>query len=316
MKKIFFLLMISNFTIILLNSCNPDSFDQVVTFDFPKETPKIVCSASFVDSDTSLNLFLSASTGINDAPNKLYLDKANVKLYKDNVLLADFKENEPYFGGDGNISIYHYDLKQNLGDGTYKLSVSNPPYLPVEATAKMPQKVAIKSATFVEDGFVEAGGDKLDEFTVEFIDPVGNNFYTLQLIYELKDPQGNLYYTSPYRIKSSTSAGGLFDEDERNVYFTDGTFEGQTTKLRFGTRGSYLFFQDPKTGQQVKGKLLSIDVRLISMTKDGYSYQKSLDQYLNSEGNPFSEPSQVNTNFANGFGIFQLSRASSFKIKF
>jgi hypothetical protein len=41
-----------------------------------------------------------------------------------------------------------------------------------------------------------------------------------------------------------------------------------------------------------------------------------LDQYLNSEGNPFSEPSQVNTNFTNGFGIFQLSRASSFKIKF
>ncbi len=96
MKKIIFLLIICNAAILVLNSCNPDSFQQVVSFDIPKENPQMVSTVKFNDTDTILNVYLSATVGANDAPYKDKMDKAAVKLYKNNALFVDFKDQEQY----------------------------------------------------------------------------------------------------------------------------------------------------------------------------------------------------------------------------
>ena len=52
---------------------------------------------------------------------------------------------------------------------------------------------------------------------------------------------------------------------------------------------------------------------LKSVTKDYYWYQRSINNYYNSEGNPFAEPVVIYTNITNGRGIFYGSSADSFR---
>ena len=302
---------------ILFNGCLNDdgTLGQVVTFDIPKEEPRMVCAANFLDTDTVFNVLLSLSKGVNDDPYTDKMDKASVQLFKDNVLVTDFPKKTPIGSTFSfNTTNYSFINKKVLTDGEYKLNIAYSPYKPIEAIMKMPEKVNIKSAKYVPDGFVLADGDKKDEFTVEFVDPAGQNYYDFEIFYEYKDGTGLIRYDQPYDVTTSTAGSGLFSDSDRTTIFNDAIFNGKTHKLRIGVRGNSGFF-DPNTGLFVSDAN-AIIIKFYSLSKDSYLYEKSLQEYENSQGNPFgAEPSQINTNFKNGFGMFEVRRISTLRLE-
>jgi hypothetical protein len=307
MKKLSYLLILCNLAILVLNSCNPDSFGQVVTFDIPKEAPKMVCTANFSDKDTTLSVYLSLTLGTNEKSYSDKMDKATVKMYKDNVLFANFLDVEQYFGGVQNTAQYTTNLSTPLTDGEYKLNITYPPYLPIEAKMTMPSKVAIKTGKLTKQAFTLSDGNKLNELVIDFDDPSVLNYYQVKVSYELQSKNGNTVFMSPYQLTTSTSGDGPGSDQDRNILFNDASFNGKSYKLRLGMSDSNQF------GSEFKE--VAVNVLLISMTKDAFLFEKSLAEYYRSQDNPFgSEPSQVNTNFTNGYGLFQVTRTSKKRI--
>ncbi len=172
----------------------------------------------------------------------------------------------------------------------------------------MPTKVPITSCTLTPNGFTKIDGDKLEELIINFDDPSGSNYYQIRVAYEQVYKNGNIVYNTPYEITTSISGDGPFSDQDRNILFNDVSFNGKPYKLRLGIGGSNQFGSDVVT--------TALLVQLSSITKDAFLYEKSLAEYYRSEGNPFgAEPSQINTNFTNGYGLFQIRRNSTFRIK-
>jgi len=75
-----------------------------------------------------------------------------------------------------------------------------------------------------------------------------------------------------------------------------------------------LFSDDFFNGQNYQLKITIMDwdatldkeyiIELLSLNKAGYLYRRSVEDYRNSKGDPFSEPVLIYSNIENGFGIF------------
>nr|MDA3823724.1 DUF4249 family protein [Bacteroidales bacterium] len=76
------------------------------------------------------------------------------------------------------------------------------------------------------------------------------------------------------------------------LYFSDEIIDGQKYQLK-------LEFEDWNASYERE-----YFVELISMNKAGYLYRKSVREFINSSGDPFSEPVLIYSNIENGFGIF------------
>ena len=320
MKHIIYKFGIIAFVALSFYACDENSFEQVVTYDIPEEEPRLVTYAEFNDKDSLLFPLVGRSIGVNSTRPDDRMDKAKIELFKDNNLIMAFKPLTDSALFYDKVRYYTSTKKATnifKDDTDYKLVVTYAPYKTIESTVRPPKKVDIIGVEYNPNKFVSADGGKSDEVLVEFVDPPGENFYKFSIYIGIKPVfSDKVEYQIPY-IQTSTTNNDLFGSGDAELTITDAAFNGKKYKFRCGitiqNNGGYT---DPKTGVFITGELKDMIVRMTSIPKEAYYYEKSFQQYENTQDNPLAEPTQINTNIKNGFGFFSIGRVSEKVFKF
>lgn len=295
MKNIIHLFTIAALAL-FLNSCDGDSFSQVVEIDVPEHDPRPVLNLQVeAGQEGVLNTLVTNSKGILDPESTYELPPdAEVTLYRNGDVFATFKFSEfdqRYLAG---LS----DPFPNQAGDTYLLEAKIPAFDLVQVSQEMPVIPKVENATYEVEGTIDPEGYRVDELIVDIIDqePGKTNYYGLdlfQLYYEI-DP---------------------FSGDTTNVYRNKVSIDTNDPLLSYGSRYSLIFNDESFSGGEYQarcytyysvGEEFDVEVHLYQLTEDAFLYARSYEQYQNAIDNPFAEPVTVHSNIPNGYGIFSL----------
>lgn len=294
--------------IILMMAC-----EQVVEIDVPEQEPQITLSCFYKSGDMQVRASLNNSLGILVNEDIIHIVGASVKLYENEVLMAEFVEGadtlfrDEYIGEDSLgypiyeqvvrriTPFYQTELSAPLQAGnTYKITAEAEGYAAVSATQKFPLAPTIGDLIYKPMSRVDIEGYLSDAFEFRIHDtPEEDNYYAMT-VYECST---NYYYS--------------YCNDNWTSSFTPGTVRG--------LNGAILLKDDLFDGESYEVELLSeavdtahrdLKVIVSAITRDGYFFSKSVEAYWIAEDNPFVEPVIIPTNVENGQGIFSIENMS------
>lgn len=293
-----------------LISCGEDFFESITEIEVPEHEPQLVMRAYFsatYGEEYGYYIRLGHTLGILDTTEYQEVNDATITLYEEGVLKTKFEKTEE--------DSYWYQA-ENIGlvEGeNYTLKVNSPSYGSIEATQKLPKKIPIISATYEADAAVDRYGNRGDEITLQFQDPAGEkNYYTVSVITTLRFEGPDTSFVSHNWTAGFVSPVDPLLEDFNQLYLTDASFDGETYTTRFSLD---LF----KAGTIEIGGAKNLtpeklNVRLASISKDWYLFQKTLFAFRENKDNPFAEPVVIHGNVEGGSGIFLLSITDEFEI--
>ncbi|TAK46390.1 MAG: DUF4249 domain-containing protein [Saprospiraceae bacterium] len=287
MKRQFLFL---SFFALVFTACSEDFFESTASIKVPEQAPRLAVTAHLAAGDTTLRVFVSHSLGILSNSQPDIIANANVELSKDGQLLATI----PFVEGLLYEQALPNPLPADLSE--YRLMVSAPGYDATEALQTMPAIVPILSASYEVDGAINSDGEKVDELTVEFQDPPGEDNYYAIRVWVLYDDNG--YKDEWYLDNLDVLAEDLGDD----LVIKDDSFDGKKYKWRFST----YHFAEPGTAKML--------VQLRSISKDKYLFLKSAWLSEENNDNPFAEPVIIHNNIVGGYGIFSLEAKSEMQI--
>jgi hypothetical protein len=288
------------FISVLFASCE-DKFSQIVEVDLPEHEPVLSVSAQFSNKDSLLKVAVSRTWGINDQAPDYFLENATVRLLKDGVQLGAFLPGQATFNG-----FYCSENQipwQEVG-GNYRLEVAAPNFPTVFAEQVILKEIPIATATYEKQGTLSPDGDKVDEITIEFNDPAGEeNYYAIRVFHQYSfyyEPEDTTYIT--YENMYLESYDPLAEIGENGIMLlSDAAFDGKKASFR----AYYYNYNDVD----------KIYVHLVHLPKEKFLYLRSLRQYQDADGNPFAEPVTVSSNIENGTGIFSLETVNILEIE-
>lgn len=289
--KSYNLLILFAFTL-LLSACGEDFFEQTIEIDVPEHTPQLAITSQLTAGDTTLWVYVTHSQGILDDSSAKPIEDAVVQLFRDGQLF----ETIPFLADHFYAKTLASPLPADGAEYQFKISVDG--YDPVEAVQQMPKPVPIISATYEPEGALDLDGERVDEISIEFQDPAGEeNFYTVS----------TLIMTEQWG--SSSSYFSQLDPLAENLgewqYLKDASFDGKKYTWRVGIWPQYF-----QPGQDVK-----IYVWLYSVSRDHYYYERSVSLSQDANDNPFAEPVIIHGNVTGGQGVFSLSAKSEMVIE-
>lgn len=280
--------------VMAINSCDEDSFSQVIEVEIPPHTPVLVVACEIQDSTPIIEALVSHSLGILDTADFSYMEDATVELQRGNVTL---------FSLEFNPQTRRYEhlpqLPFELLPGEYTLTVSAPDFEDVSAVQQAPTPVVISEITFEQDGAILSDGSRGHRVDVIWNDPGSEtNYYSV-----------DIYTSSGNGIQRYTETlDPTIERGVSEVWLIDDTsFNGSQYTARFALNNYDDSFLMPG------GRL---HVILSSITRDGYLYSRSRNLYDLNRDNPFSEPVIVHSNIIGGYGIFSLSNSDEQRIEF
>jgi hypothetical protein len=283
------------FVVLALQSCNEDSFSQVINVDIPAHTPVLVVACEIQDGAPNIEAFVSHSLGILDTADFSLIEDATVQLQKDDVTLFPLEFNQQ-------TRRYEHlpQLPFELIPGEYTLTVSTPDFEEVRAVQQAPTPVEISELIFEQDGAILADGSRGHQIDVIWSDPGDEtNYYSLE-IYTISV---NGIYRGHTETIDPTIEYGIDD-----VFLIDDTsFNGKQYTARLAIDSYNDSFLMP--GGRIYAYLRPI-------TRDGYLYSRSRNLYDFNRDNPFAEPVIVHSNIVGGYGIFSLAHISEKWIEF
>jgi len=267
--------------------------------DFPLRPAKLVVNC-FFNADSTWEFQVSKSLSV--------LDNAEFKLIK-NATISIFKEGElqTSFSSVGSDGWYRYSENLPEAGKEYSIKVTSPDFkdvllakdiVPVKPIITN-TKLFISDSTFYNNGYFNYGYIAgAMELTIS--DPENtHNYYELEL-YALDSVFD--YYSEPREfvqlqkrmlpISSDDLAADKISEISYSLLLNDYLFDGKEYKLSID-------FSDYNAGRK-KDYYISLK----SITREGFLYRKTINEYLNSQNDPFSEPVIIYSNIENGLGIF------------
>ncbi|MES2589456.1 MAG: DUF4249 domain-containing protein [Bacteroidota bacterium] len=185
----------------------------------------------------------------------------------------------------------------------FKIEVSHPDYETISSEMTTIPKVSLLDVD--TSSFSVDGGSKRKKAILNWNDPVGENFYLVQVF----------SYDSLYNYTNTqyfACADPVFEDGESNtginngnneyeeIYFNDVLFEGQQKKLEIDFPDYY--------AQDTTQNSVKYTYNLICMDKATYQYFISVRKSANSGF--FTEPVKVYSNITNGFGVFSSKNTS------
>lgn len=317
MKKLIFIILVG----LAFGSCDKWFNGLEIELDLPEHDP-ILAVYSYVNAGDELLTFrVGKSVGVLANENPELIDSATIQLYKNGLLELELQSSPilvvdtPYIYTDPDTTIYFIDsfyvygqpLDMPFADtpDEYELVVTSPGYPDVRATQVMPRKAEILGATNEIGGYNGGDffGEDLDEVRLTIKDPAGEeNFYAISVEY-LDTSQGqNIWYDT--WLQSIDPAA---EEGNEGPIFSDLSFDGEQYTFRIG-----VWINDFPSGNNPN--ITKFRIKVVSITKDYYTFSRSLNQYWNANGNPFAEPVLLYSNFENGLGLFSLQQSTSIEI--
>lgn len=282
-------------------------FTKVVDIDLPEQTDLLTAIANWDVDQDSLTVIVSASKSILDESQVFDIfPDANVGLYADDAL----------------VEVLEYDsLSQrfllrggaiNWQPGVnYGLKVDQAGFEQITASAQLAVSPTVRDVTCDLDGGVDFDfGDRIPELTFTFDDPVGADYYKLEvrLLY-LDSGTGSSFFDKEPAIETNDpqlfGSFTKYSDPDRGLFFRDSNFEGKTVTLRV----------NPLLSFNVNSDDYRYFVKLIRVSKALYEYEQSIDLFYENDGNPFAEPIVIGSNFENGYGIFAISRGEEIEFE-
>ncbi len=280
---------------LLFSSCGEDAFTSVVELDIPEHQSTLATSFLLSADEEIDSIFIAKSINIVGDTNEI-IENAEVRLFKNGNLFEEFE-----FIDSSN----HYFPKNNipiLADGSeYRFEVSALNFATISATQNMPMIATVEDIDYRFDAAIDSYGDITDELVFNLIDdPNEENYYAFE-IYRIIEENDLVFEDRIYFDVNS-----LVYEDAAFDYYvlSDASFNGNTFNARLLI---YNWFEAQE------GDTFKLVVK--SLSYDNYLFQKSLDTYYNSSGNPFAEPSSVYENIENGHGIFRTESQVVFEFQ-
>ncbi|MBR0123210.1 MAG: DUF4249 family protein [Bacteroidales bacterium] len=305
MKNTIYKLSIVGVVMILIAGCT-----EAIDFNGKETDPyAVLISNNYPDSAVKLHLSWSRFfLKDNDEPYKT-IDNANIQLMQNGLMVSQTSvENGDYF----------FDCIPAEGD-SLSVSVNIPGYERgiLSATTVIPHYTDIEIISCTVNESVDTYGNDVKKYTLKFSinDPVGDNYYKMQLKYSTYNDSTQFFWcsfncTDPMIVESndiiSTIEGS--DDSYQYIYFKDSYFEGQshivTIESTFYNTYSPVF--NPYIFQLV----------FSSLNTPTFKYYKSIETLSNSSSlSFFNEPVQVICNIENGIGLFGGMATNLFYIK-
>lgn len=278
------------------NSCE-DSFSQVVEVDLPPHTPLISVNGIFEEPNLGSVLVADSKGILEDRQFNILSDATVIVSTGASQWSGIFEEQTQLF--------YFFESIDFENVNSLGLTIEAPGYESVSAEAIVPDRVEISNVVWKDDGGIDLDGYVSDLISVEFDDPAGENFYSLEAFFK---------QTFEYVDESGDS---IVQEFENNVYLYS------NDPLLYSTGDALLFSDASFNGKKAQIEALgdvynqpdSISVVLNSLSRDAFLYERSLSTFQDNDGNPFAEPVTVHSNIEGGYGIFAATRRSEKKIE-
>lgn len=192
----------------------------------------------------------------------------------------------------------------------YTLKIEAEGLAPITATSSIPKAIEISHSTIGEINSFETDDDETKGYEVrlgvQFEDPAHEtNYYQISfrqevLTSELAAQENNIEV-------SSNESYSFIDEDIINnfnlidggILFKDLTFNGKTKEFVFQPK----FFYKPGTPPLV-AMPINIIIELRSVSEEYYKYYTSVYRQSSQDNTPFSNPTVIDSNIKNGYGVF------------
>ena len=272
--------------------------EETVDIKIDEIKNKIVIN-SFVAADSVITINLSKNFSITESVNYLTdpsIYDAEVRLFEEDYFIETLK---PLTKGNY-LSTYKVKANKN-----YKIIAKKDGYDSAWASFYIPEKVNIISvdtiyfessnSIFGSTGYI----DKYYKVKIVFDDPEGSNYYLINSIFSY-----NQFSFDPNKqkqeLKKVTYIQPLYTDDpvfgsdynEQGIVISDELIKGKRTEFlaRLNIYG-------------IDYDTLTVFINLFNISKDYYTYIKSISLYNSNFGNPFAEPVTVYSNIKNGRGI-------------
>ncbi|MBW8048904.1 MAG: DUF4249 domain-containing protein [Cytophagales bacterium] len=253
--------------------------EMIVDVDLPPYDSQLVANC-FFNPDTLFEVHVSHSLGILDTGTLDNIENAKVEILENGQVISVLS----HTGG----GIYSSTGVYPSAGQPYSLKVEASGYESIGALDAVPLAIPIISVTLKDSVYVGELDGTYAETTIKFNDPVSaDNFYAIE-IWQYDSIDGYRYTISLSTIDPSVAN----EQYSSRILFSDIIFDGKTYDLKVYF-DSYILTQNRK-----------LYVRLNSISKAYYLYNKSLRLHRQNQGNPFAEPVQVYGNIENGLGIF------------
>ncbi len=302
-------------SILFLNACSEDSFQQVKEIKLPAHQRLLAVQAIFSTQDTVLELYLSHSKSTLDSDPFGFIEGAAITLSSGNGTAVEFSPTKDSVNGID--SRFKWDAVPPPGfflpGERYTLSISAPGYTTLTAEEIFPIPPDIDLIHFEQNATIDEYGDAYDQLDFELKDPSGANFYLFT---------GWERDTSWRTIRENGQVVGRDTFEFINKIYLSSI--GPTIK---GTRFGLVLSDEGFNAASRKTVLQRLVTRypppetydfyflVSSISKSYYQWMLSVEKAKETDGNPFAEPTIVSNNINNGFGVFALTHTQQFRIK-
>jgi len=301
------------FFILLITACKKDFFNSIVPVEIPEHEPQLTVTANLFAEKNWHVINVKHSQGILDSSTIESIRDASVQLLEDGQIFQSFNLN--IWGQMNQFSHYESDSISFLPNKTYTLQVNSPQYGSLQSSQQLPTKVPILTATYEKEGILDRYGERGDEITVEFLDPKGEkNYYVISVFAIYPIEREELDFDKLIHSVNLSPVAPILEKVRfsRDLQFSDASFDGNAYKIKLAA-----FVEEYKTYRDtISGRVESITIELLSVSKDYYAFWKSVEVYENTKGNIFAEPVNIYENVEGGIGIFTLNTSDSFTIEF
>ncbi|MCF8359306.1 MAG: DUF4249 domain-containing protein [Prolixibacteraceae bacterium] len=279
--------------------------------------------SAFIANDSLIKVYLYKVIGADDAPQRIDITDATVKLFENGVAVENLKLD--FNTGVNSVydTIYFYtSLNTTACAGkTYRIEITTFEREFITSETYIPEPVEILSVDTSSIFIIDTLSNSYSEESylwVSFKDPPEKNFYRLTIKGRYGNNIGNDTIKIWNRVITSfnknNSVFSYFGEDEENKIlnlgrnnfqiFNDNTFNGQGYEIELYNKSSSDVSYSPE-----KGEFTQYIIELHSITEEGYYYLRSVD--LQSQTmRDLTEPVLPFTNIENGVGIFTGYSAS------
>ncbi len=277
MKNIVLPLIALTLVAILFSSCEND-----ITIPTPAKAPQLVVNSG-ANPDSTWRVYVGTTSPIfkREDPNDIDNASVTIKTDKGDLPLQ--------YQGNG---YYTAPSKPEIGK-TYGIEVSVPGMVSVSASCSIPSRPTFSNLSYTS---ITEDGVKKVRVTLSIDDPADTQDY---YIIEVRNvvPQYT-YPGAPTRMVSySLSTTDIICENpplESSPYqllYRDITFNGEKREVQF-------------TIDQDLNSATSTECVVKRCSKDLWVYKQTLALYSTTFESPFSQPTQIFSNIANGVGIF------------
>ncbi len=309
-NKTKYILLILIASIFLIGILGLSSCEKIIEIDLGESKTRLVVN-SVLKSDSIISVHLSASRHILDNAGISFISGASVRLYEDNVFIGNMNHTK-----NGRYEANYVPVQGK----EYSIKVSFSDYDDIFANTTVPDAVSIISVDTLTG--IGEWGNEVYYFTIRFADPIGENYYMLQMrqryLSEIWNPDIVVYdtlYVSEDTIIVHTTYGAyeleefensvwfysddiIIEEQWNSAIFSDALIEGKPYSLRVSV-DKWNFYGESNT----------VFFDLISLDRNAYLYYLSFARHMWNQGDPFAEPVVVYTNIENGIGVFGSSSA-------